>query len=525
MRIVILFFIAALSVFATSCSDSNLHIKTNKETLWWVGVINQGSMMPYGSTDKLEMDLYAHPDGNQVNPLILSNQGDVIWSDYPPKFSFKNGEIIVDAKGQAIHTKAGTTLKEAYEFASENYFPPSGKTPDMSLISAPQYNTWIELMYDQNQKDILKYANAIINNGYPPGVLMIDDNWQENYGKWNFHPGRFPDPKMMMDSLHKMGFKVMLWVVPFVSPDCDVYRKLETEELLMKNTDGQAAMVRWWNGVSALLDLSNPGAADWFFDEMNRLVNEYDVDGFKLDAGDAEFYVGLKSYLDILPDDHTVLWGEIGLRYPLNEYRAMYKMGGQPLVERLRDKAHSWDDVKKLIPNMLLQGINGYVFGCPDMIGGGEFTSFLEGSVIDEEMIVRSAQIHALMPMMQFSVAPWRILNEENHQAVKKAVATRMKFADYIVRLTEVAAKTNQPVIRYLEYTYPHQGYTGIIDEFLLGDSVLVAPVVEKNMFKRKLILPKGEWKYIDGKKYKGPAEIEVDAPLDVLPYFVKINK
>lgn len=39
---------------------------------------------------------------------------------------------------------------------------------------------------------------------------MIDDNWQEDYGKWDFHPGRFPNPKAMIDSLHQMGFKVML---------------------------------------------------------------------------------------------------------------------------------------------------------------------------------------------------------------------------------------------------------------------------------------------------------------------------
>jgi alpha-glucosidase len=73
---------------------------------------------------------------------------------------------------------------------------------------------------------VLKYAHAIVDNGLPPGVLMIDDNWQEDYGKWTFHPGRFPDPKAMMKELHALGFKVMVWVCPFVSPDCDVYRAL-----------------------------------------------------------------------------------------------------------------------------------------------------------------------------------------------------------------------------------------------------------------------------------------------------------
>ena len=68
---------------------------------------------------------------------------------------------------------------------------------------------------------------------------MIDDNWQEDYGKWNFHPGRFPNPKTMMDELHKMGFKVMLWVCPFVSPDCDVYRDLASKGAFLVNDLGQ----------------------------------------------------------------------------------------------------------------------------------------------------------------------------------------------------------------------------------------------------------------------------------------------
>lgn len=521
---------AAGLLIACSCSDTALQVKSDENTSWWVGVINQGYLMPFDGTDAVSLNLYSHPDGNQVQPLLLSDQGDVIWCDYPPSVSIRKGEVIVEAGGKARHDRAGTTLKEAYEFASRTYFPPSGKMPDPALFSAPQYNTWIELKYDQNQEDILAYARAIVDNNYPPGVLMIDDNWQEDYGKWNFHPGRFPDPPMMMDSLHRMGFRVMLWVCPFVSPDSDVYRKLNSEGFLMQEAgdpeDNQTktAMVTWWNGVSALLDLTNPETVSWISGQLDHLVTAYGVDGFKLDGGDPFFYEGLKSGKDILPDEHTMLWGELGLRYPMNEYRAMYKMGGQPLVERLRDKFHTWEDVGKLIPNMLLQGINGYVFGCPDMIGGGDIASFddLSDSLLDQELIVRSAQIHALMPMMQFSAAPWRVLGDEYHNAVLKAIDTRMEFTPLILRLAEDAARSNKPVIRYMEYTYPHQGYAGIKDQFLLGDSVLVAPVVKRNMFRRSVVLPEGTWKYIDGVNYEGPANVEVDAALDVLPYFVK---
>ena len=72
----------------------------------------------------------------------------------------------------------------------------------------------------------------------------------------------------------------------------------------------------------------------------------------------------------ILPSEHAELYGKIGLDFPLNEYRAMWKMGGQPLVERLRDKDHGFAALQLLIPNMLSAGLMGYYFSCPDLIGG-----------------------------------------------------------------------------------------------------------------------------------------------------------
>ena len=85
------------------------------------------------------------------------------------------------------------------------------------------------------------------------------------------------------------------------------------------------------------------------------------------------------------------------------------------------------------IPDMIAAGLLGYTFVCPDMIGGGEFTSFLNQATIDQDLIVRSAQVHALAPMMQFSVAPWRVLDAAHLAAVKRAVALRMRFTPRIL--------------------------------------------------------------------------------------------
>src|SRR5690606_40396857 len=214
---------------------------------------------------------------------------------------------------------------------------------------------------NQHEQGILAYAQSLIDNGYPPGVLMIDDTWQENYGIWEFAPRRFKDPKGMIKKLHDMGFKVMLWICPFVSPDSEVFRNLaeegmllldpqKSQDILWANTKNKAAIIRWWNGASACLDLSNPRTQKWFKDRLDHLVNAYGVDGFKFDAGDARFYTdGVVSFQSGSPNEHTTYFAELGLHYPLNEYRASWKMAGLPLAQRLRDKKHDWEDLQKLI--------------------------------------------------------------------------------------------------------------------------------------------------------------------------------
>jgi len=238
---------------------------------------------------------------------------------------------------------------------------------------------------------------------------------------WNFHPGRFPNPKAMIDQLHAMGFKVMLWICPFVSADQSVlYHQLENQKAFVLEktkaddtweTARNPAMIHWWNGVSAVLDFSNPVAVEWFNEQLNSLVDDYHIDGFKFDAGDMMFYPeNTLSKRGFTPNEHCESYTQFGLRFPLNEYRACWKMAGQPLAQRLHDKGHTWEDLQHLIPDMVIEGISGYTFSCPDMIGGGMLTTFEDSSKINQEMIVRSAQCHALMPMMQFSVAPWRVI-------------------------------------------------------------------------------------------------------------------
>jgi alpha-glucosidase len=189
---------------------------------------------------------------------------------------------------------------------------------------------------------------------------------------------------------------------------------------------------------------------------------------------------------------------------------------------RLHDKAHSWEAVARLVPDMLAAGFVGCPFICPDMIGGGEWTAFLPGAPFDPELFIRSAQIHALCPMMQISASPWRVLSKKHQRIFKQTVELRQKFAPQFVELAKQSARTGEPMMRNLEYNFPGMGYAGVKDQFMMGDDLLVAPVVEKGATSRKVILPPGKWHADDGQVYNGPTEIEVATPLEMLPYFVK---
>lgn len=517
-------FLSTLHVHA----QKTLTVQAEPNEYWWGAAVNEGDKMPFDPGYSL--DLAIDNRGNQTAPILLSSKGRYIWSEQPFKFSITATGVSITSADSVYTAKAGNTLREAFIACSKKFFPAGGQMPDSLLFSQPQYNTWIELLYNQNQADILKYAHAIVDNGFPPGVIMIDDYWGAHFGSFEFRKDRFPDAKAMTAELHRMGFKVMLWVCPFISPDTEAFREALAKRILLFDNKGNAnlawkeakepAIIPWWDGYSAQLDFTNPAAVQWFKEKLDKLVKNDGVDGFKFDAGDMEYYpANIVSYEKATPNRYCELWGQFGLLYPLNEYRAMWKRGGQPLAERLRDKYHTWTDLQKLIPHLATAGLMGYQFTCPDMIGGGDFSSFINDSILDQDLIVRSAQVHALMPMMQFSVAPWRVLDAAHLAAIKKAVTIRTKFTGTIMQQAGIAAKTGEPFVTNLEYIFPGQGYEKLVNQFMLSSNIMVAPMLGKGN-KRMVVFPKGKWKADDGSTITGPVTKEIMVPLERLPYF-----
>jgi len=503
----------------------DISVKMQENEYWYGVAVNHGTKFPLSAQSEFTFCPTSQYTGNQEAPLMLSSKGRYIWSELPYDIYVKDGVISLTNGADDLTLYEGFgTLRGAFIDASSRFFPANGVIPPENFFVKPQYNTWAELIYDQCQDKILSYAHGIIDNNLPAGILMIDDGWMRYYGSREFNLARFPDARAMMKELHELGFEVMLWMCPFISPDSAEFRELASKDMLVKNNDGSVAIRNWWNGFSAVLDMSNPSTAAWLDDFLAELM-EMGADGFKFDAGDVYYYKNDDiTYGNVSAHDQCELWAKLGLKYKYNEYRTTYKCAGLPLVERLCDKAHNWDAVAKLIPDALTQGILGYPYGCPDMIGGGSFTDFLPGAPsLKPELFARYAQVAALMPMMQYSAAPWRVLDEYHAEICREAGRLHLKYADKIIALARHASKTNEPIIRYMEYEFPGEGFEAVTNQFMIGSDLLCAPVTESGVVSRNVKLPHGNWKYADGTVYSGGTEVNVPAPVNVLPYFEKI--
>ncbi|MGB4657805.1 MAG: TIM-barrel domain-containing protein, partial [Mobilitalea sp.] len=249
---------------------------------WYGACVKYGLNMPLHEKSECTLDFSSNSTPNQAMPLLLSSKGRYLWRNSGFDITFHNGEM--DFPDDVVIKSGYENLKGAYLSAMQEHFPFHENMPSRNLFSKIIYCTWIELTFNQNQKDILEYAENILSNGMPAGVLMIDDGWSEYYGEWSFHSGKFPEAKKMIESLHEMGFEVMLWVCPFITADTVAYRDALKRNILIMQEDGDPYIVKWWNGYSAVLDMTNQKAQVWLTEQLQELQS-MGVDGFKFDGG------------------------------------------------------------------------------------------------------------------------------------------------------------------------------------------------------------------------------------------------
>ena len=169
---------------------------------WWGGEVLEGLKQPFSrKSAKYAVDMrlrHGVSGGDKAAPVLLSSKGRWIWCEQAFAFKVSDGKLVIDTEKDAPIEQGraeGGTLRAAYLDCSRRHFPPKGH-PKLKFFSEPIINTWIALKYNQNEKEILEIADEFIPNGVTPGVYMIDHTWHgDSFGDWNFHQGRFHDPK------------------------------------------------------------------------------------------------------------------------------------------------------------------------------------------------------------------------------------------------------------------------------------------------------------------------------------------
>lgn len=434
-----------------------------------------------------------------------------------------SGDKSITFKGNGLALKiffTGTVI-EATKKLIAYYGHPSDTPPD-ELFAKPTWTTWARYKSAINQNVVMQYAEDIIKHDYPFNVLEIDDRWQVFYGDLHFDPERFPSPRRMIDELHKKGFKVTAWVIPFMDPKSQAFAESVRNEWIVRKRDGSAYLIQWWQGNGGLLDVTNPSALDWFFERLRNLQVQTGLDGFKFDAGEACFLpADAVTYREIHPNEYTQIYVDaIARHYRLTEVRSGWMNQRAPIFFRQWDKTTSWgldNGLHSVLTGILALGLAGYPFILPDMVGGNEYDEKASA-----EMMIRWTQLNALLPAMQFSLPPWEY-GEECAVLCRRYAALHAEFAHRILSLARETVSTGVPIIRPVFWLAPQDEVALTCDDqFLLGNDILVAPIVCPNQYLRDIYLPPGHWRdHWTKELFKGAGVLkQYPAPLDRLPFF-----
>lgn len=506
-----------------------LKVKILEDEVWYGGQVALGHKMPFDRESEYRFDtLTQDAKCNPFSGAFTSNKGRYVYFGGDGKIEIADGEIFVESDDIDFSENHGD-LKGAYLALAKKHFVADKIDAPLDTMLSPQFCTWVYADINIDDEKLIAYAESIVAAGFPRGIIIIDDGWMVDYGDWRFDPAKFKNPKETIARLHELGFKVELWLVPFVNKTAKDYESLKDNGAFILERDGSVRDYEWWNCKSAVLDFTSNFADEWLTDVLGGLTETYGVDGFKFDGGAAEAYYNCRANKDVTPMEHTALWAKFGNRYEYSEIREGFNYQGQHFVLRLQDKNRNYSRTSglgALVPQVLAAGVCGYPYSCPDMIGGGQISDFRGGKEndYDPETIARFCEASALMPGMQFSFDYWNKDENLKNEFVKYA-ALRCKYGELIKKIAAEAKNTYAPMARYLEYEFPNQGYEKNVDEFMLGDELFVSPVIEPGVTQKDIRLPFGfKWKYVPtGETYDGGDTVTVQCPQGTLPYFEKI--
>ena len=404
----------------------------------------------------------------------------------------------------------------------------------------------------KTDRAVLEVARKFRALDLPADAIHLDIHSMDRYRVFTWHPRRFPQPAVMHHQLSSLGFRTMAIVDPGVSvARYTVYETLRKNDMLLTRSDGQPYVGKVWPGATVFPDFTQ-GRTREAWGLLHRRLTAAGVAGIWNDMNDPVFRAG-EVYEPLAEDvqHHGVPHAWVRNLYANGMAEATVsglrtlRPGKRPFVLSRSgflgiqrhaavwtgDNHSSWQHLRENLDMVLNLGLSGVPLAGADVGGFGRGPGKY-GAVKpfrpSAELFIRWMELGALMPFFRVHCTlyaprqePWSF-GRPALELARTLLKRRYRLLPLLYRLALEAHETGLPMVRpvFMHYDTPR----GVVrDQFLLGDRVLVAPVLEKGVAKRELWLPPGSWTHwLTGRAYEGGRRIVVDAPLAMTPIFIR---
>ncbi|HJP93109.1 MAG TPA: glycoside hydrolase family 31 protein [Pyrinomonadaceae bacterium] len=394
-------------------------------------------------------------------------------------------------------------------------------------------------------------VNEYRKRDLPLDVIYLDIDYMNGYRVFTFDKERFPDPKGLTDKLRQQGVKVVTIVDPGIkhtNQSSERYHAFDQgleKNFFQRRRNGDLFVPRVWPGDSVFVDYTLPEARRWWGD-LHRVYTDNGIAGIWNDMNEPSDFVDQtgKNQLDVVSYDegekttHAKNRNTFALLMSRSTYEGLERL--QPdrrpyVISRAAyagiqryatmwtgDTNSTWESLALNIPMFTSLGLSGEPFVGSDV---GGFIGRGNG-----ELLVRSYQVSFLAPFCRnhkvidgYDQEPWRF-GKYYEGIIRKYLKLRYALLPFLYTTLEEAHRTGVPLFRPLVLNYQNDPSTyNLDDEFMVGDDLLVAPILKPDVTRRLVYLPAGNWyDYWTNKKYVGGTMISVEAPLDVVPMFVR---
>jgi alpha-glucosidase len=395
-------------------------------------------------------------------------------------------------------------------------------------------------------KEVLNLAKTFREKQIPADVIYLDIHYMDGYRVFSWDRNRFPNPIDMMNQLHDLGFKVVTIIDPGVKQD-STYRVAKsgvTGEHFVKYPDGEYYIGEVWPSYSFFPDFSRVATREWWGNYLAEMMDT-GVDGFWNDMNEpAVWGKAFPTEVLMYDDGKYSSFKKMRNLYAFYMAQATYaafkkhRPNQRPFIvtragfageQRLTtvwtgDNSATWDDLALGIRMMLGMGLSGVPFVGMD-VGGFIGTP-------TPELFARWVQVGTFSPFFRTHThfgspdqEPWSF--GENVEAIsKKFIELRYQLLPYLYTLLWESTESGSPIVRPLFWHYQNDPNT-FSDEFqhqfMVGENLLVVPVLRPGQQLQKVYLPKGKWYDMNsGKTYSGGRTVIVATPLDQIPMFLK---